>query len=51
MEGINAKTLARVKRERESLNIKDIGFISRNIKLYIKYRELKIKLTNWSHIT
>ena len=35
-------------RERESLNIKDIGFINNAEKLYIKYKELKIKLTDRS---
>ena len=46
MEGTNAKSLEKLERERESLNIEDIGFISHSIKLYIKYKELKIKLTN-----
>ena len=48
MERTNAKTVEILEREREreSLNIKDIGFISHSIKLYIKYKELKIKLTN-----
>ena len=40
----NAKTVEVLERER--LNIKDIGFINHSIKLYIKYKELKIKLTN-----
>ena len=48
MERTNAKTVEILEREREreSLNIKDIGFINHSIKLYIKYKELKIKLTN-----
>ena len=48
MKETNAKTVEVLEREREreSLNIKDIGFISHSIKLYIKYKELKIKLTN-----
>ena len=48
MERTNAKTVEVLEREREreSLNIKDIGFINHSIKLYIKYKELKIKLTN-----
>ena len=50
MKGTNATNLARVEREREreSLNIKDIGFINNAEKLYIKYKELKIKLTDRS---
>ena len=46
MARTNARTVEILERERESLNIKDIGFISHSIKLYIKYKELKIKLTN-----
>ena len=50
MKETNAKTVEVLERERErereSLNIKDIGFINHSIKLYIKYKELKIKLTN-----
>ena len=46
MKGTNATNLARVERER--LNIKDIGFIHNAEKLYIKYKELKIKLTDRS---
>ena len=46
MERTNAETVARVERERESLNIQDTGFISNAIKLYIKYKELKIRLIN-----
>ena len=42
MKETNAKTIEILERERESLNIEDIGFISHNIKLYIKYKELKI---------
>ena len=45
MERTNAKTVEVLERERESLNIKDIGFINHSIKLYIKYKELKINLT------
>ena len=47
MKGTNAKTVEILEREREreSLNLKDIGFISHSIKLYIKYKELKINLT------
>ena len=45
MERTNAKTIEILERERESLNLKDIGFISHSIKLYIKYKELKINLT------
>ena len=44
MKETNAKTVEVLERER--LNIKDIGFINHSIKLYIKYKELKIKLTN-----
>ena len=43
MKGTNAKTIEIL--ERDSLNLKDIGFISHSIKLYIKYKELKINLT------
>ena len=46
MKGTNATNLARVERAR--LNIKDIGFINNAEKLYIKYKELKIKLTDRS---
>ena len=46
MKETNAKTVEVLERERERLNIKDIGFINHSIKLYIKYKELKIKLTN-----
>ena len=44
MQGTNAKTIETLEREREreSLNIKDIGFINIAKKLYIKYKELKI---------
>ena len=44
MKETNAKTVEVLEREREreSLNIKDIGFINHSIKLYIKYKELKI---------
>ena len=42
MERTNAKTVEVLER----FNIKDIGFINHSIKLYIKYKELKIKLTN-----
>ena len=44
MKETNAKTVEILEREREreSLNIKDIGFISIAKKLYIKYKELKI---------
>ena len=44
MKETNAKTIEILEREREreSLNIEDIGFISHSIKLYIKYKELKI---------
>ena len=42
MREINVKTLARVER----CNLKNTDFISYAVKLYIKYKELKIKLTN-----
>ena len=50
MKETNAKTIEILEREREreSLNIKDIGFINNAEKLYIKYKELKIKLTDRS---
>ena len=38
-------------RERESCNLKNTDFISYAVKLYIKYRELKIKLTNGIRIS
>ena len=41
MERTNAKTVEVLER----FNIKDIGFINHSIKLYIKYTELKINLT------
>ena len=47
MEGTNAKTIETLEREREreSLNIKDKGFNCIAKKLYIKYQNLKINLT------
>ena len=44
MKETNAKTVEILEREREreSLNIEDIGFISIAKKLYIKYKKLKI---------
>ena len=47
MKGTNAKTLEKLEREREreSLNIEDKGFNSIAKKLYIKYQNLKINLT------
>ena len=47
MKETNAKTVEILER----LNIKDIGFISYAVKLYIKYRELKVKLTNGIRIS
>ena len=52
MEGTNAKTLEAVhtiyKRieSRNNQKTEKIGFINCTKKLYIKYKELKIKLTN-----
>ena len=48
MKELNAETLEKLEREREreSLNIKDIGFNSIAKKLYIKYQNLKINLTD-----
>ena len=47
MEGTNAETLEKLEREREreSLNIEDKGFNCIAKKLYIKYQNLKINLT------
>ena len=47
MEGANAETLEKLEREREreSLNIEDKGFNCIAKKLYIKYQNLKINLT------
>ena len=47
MREINVKTLARVER----CNLKNTDFISYAVKLYIKYRELKVKLTNGIRIS
>lgn len=54
MEGTNAKTLEDVYthniykriKSRNNQKIEKIGFINCTIKLYIKYKELKIRLTN-----
>ena len=45
MKELNAETLEKLERERERLNIKDKGFISIAKKLYIRYQNLKINLT------
>ena len=47
MKETNAQNLEILEREREreSLNIKDIGFNCIAKKLYIKYRKMKINLT------
>ena len=49
MQETNAESLEKLERERErereSLNIKDIGFNCIAKKLYIKYRKMKINLT------
>ena len=53
MKGTNAKTVEVLEREREreSLNIKDVGFIKNAVKLYIKYKELKISLAEVRNMT
>ena len=47
MQETNAESLEKLEREREreSLNVKDIVFNSIAKKLYIKYRKMKINLT------
>ena len=45
MEETNAESIEKLERERESFNVKDIGFNSIAKKLYIKYRKIKINLT------
>lgn len=49
MKETNAKTIEIL--ERESCNLKNTDFISYAVKLYIKYRELKVKLTNGIRIS
>ena len=53
MKETNAKTIEILEREREreSCNLKNTDFISYAVKLYIKYRELKVKLTNGIRIS
>ena len=45
MKELNAETLEKLERERARLNIEDKGFKSIAKKLYIKYQNLKINLT------